>query len=119
MFCSTLGVGAPIPGPPMGGGGPAAAGTTTGDAITPRPTARSGGSRTPPGKEAPGVPAEVLAAAETVVVAVVVVVVVVVVAVVVVASGWVGVVTSPVLSSESSEGEGMWNLPPEWATRLT
>jgi hypothetical protein len=32
IFCSTLAVGAPMPGPPIGGG--PAAGTTTGDAIT-------------------------------------------------------------------------------------
>ena len=69
MFCSRLAVGAPIPGPPMGGGGPAA-GTTAGDAITPRLTLRfsdvtppmlsSGDSSIPTGEELgvpPGVPA--------------------------------------------------------------
>jgi hypothetical protein len=38
MFCSTLGAGVPIHGPPMGGGGPAAGTTTVGDAVAPLPS---------------------------------------------------------------------------------
>jgi len=57
MFCSTLAVGAPIPGPPIGGGGPAA-GTTVGDAIAlsvVMPTL-FGDSSIPTGGEELGVP---------------------------------------------------------------
>lgn len=96
MFCSTLGAGVWAPGPPIGGGGPAATDTTVGDTVPSRlmlglsdvdATPLSGDESnisTTTGEE-PGVAP---AAA---------------VGVVVVATGMVAVVTSPILLS-SAEG---------------
>jgi hypothetical protein len=70
MFCSTLAVGAPTPGPPIGGG--PAAGTTAGDAITllaVTPMLLSG-SGIPTGGEELGVPLGFPTAGEPPVVAV-------------------------------------------------
>jgi hypothetical protein len=65
MFCSTLGAGAPVPGPPNeGGGGPAAAATAgdiapmlplpPSDATPPLPAASSGESKSISSGEVPG-----------------------------------------------------------------
>ena len=78
MFCSRLGAaGVPIPGPPMGGGGPAA-GTTVGDAVAPLSYSsevmpRSGWSSVSPLGVVPPAEVKVAAAAAAVVEAVTIV----------------------------------------------
>jgi hypothetical protein len=87
MFCSTLGVGAPVPSPPNDGGGGPAAGTTAGeiapmlalplsDVTPPLPLPSSGGeSSIISSAEVPGVVSPVVEVGSSVLVAIVVVVV--------------------------------------------